>query len=104
YDKTLKLWDVETGKCLRTFEGHSKSVNSVSLSSDSRYAFSGSSDNTLKLWEIETGKCLHTFEGHSGIVDSVSLSVDGRYALSGSWDKTLKLWRLIWKLEFDENK
>jgi WD40 repeat protein len=99
--KTLKLWEVETGKLLRSFEGPSYSV---SFNSDDRYALSGSKDGTLRLWEIETGKCVRTFEGHKGRVDSVCLSFDGRYALSGSWDKTLKLWRLIWKLEFDDEK
>ncbi len=51
-DKTLKFWDVETGKCLRTFEGHGDAVNSVVLSADGRYALSGSHDKTLKLWRL----------------------------------------------------
>jgi len=43
---------VSTGQCLRTFEGHSKEVTSVSLSADGRYALSGSADETLKLWRL----------------------------------------------------
>ena len=100
-DMSLKLWDVSTGQCLRTFEGHSDFVLSVCLSADGKYALSGSSDKTLKLWEVSTGQCLRTFEGHSGPVNSVCLSADGRYAISGGQDGTIKLWRLIWKLEFD---
>ena len=64
-DKTLRLWEVESGKCLRTFEGHTGNVNSVCLSADGRYALSGSEDKTLRLWEVESGKCLRTFEGHT---------------------------------------
>ena len=98
-DKTLKLWEVSTGQCLRTFEGHSEEVKSVSLSADGKYALSGSYDETLKLWEVSTGQCLRTFEGHSdwytdNYVTSVCLSADGKYALSGSYDKTLKLWEV----------
>ncbi len=77
---------------INSFEGHSRTVNSVSLSADGRYALSGSMDKTLKLWDVSTGLCLRTFEGHSGDVNSVCLSTNGKYALSGSADKTLKLW------------
>ncbi|KAA6230458.1 WD40 repeat domain-containing protein (plasmid) [Chlorobium phaeovibrioides] len=91
-DHMLKLWEMSTGQCLRTFEGHSNHVWSVNLSADGKYALSGSGDKTLKLWEMSTGQCLRTFEGHDGGVNSVCLSVDGRYALSGSDDHTLKLW------------
>ncbi len=93
-DMSLKLWDVSTGQCVRTFEGHSDFVLSVCLSADGRYALSGSQDKTLKLWEVSTGQCLRTFVGHSSSVTSVCLSTDDKYALSGSQDKTLKLWEV----------
>lgn len=48
---TLKLWDVSTGKEIRTFIGHTDWVRSV-FSPDGRYALSGSLDKTLKLWEV----------------------------------------------------
>jgi len=94
YYDTLKLWEVETGRCLQSLEGHTDNVWSVYLSPDSRYALSGSDDKTLKLWDLATGRCLRTFEGHTGRVNSVCLSSDGMYALSGSWDSTLKLWQV----------
>ena len=79
---------------VRTCEGHSDGVNSVTFSADGRYALSGSNDMTLKLWEVSTGLCFRTFEGHSGCVNSVCQSADGKYAISGSEDNTLKLWDL----------
>ena len=89
WDQTLKLWDVASSRCLRTFEGHTSSVTSVCLSSDGHYALSGSRDNTVRLWEMGNGRCLRTFEGHTSAVNSVSLSADGRYALSaGKWADT----------------
>jgi WD40 repeat protein len=79
---------------VRTFEGHTASVNSVCLSSDNRWALSGSSDETLRLWEVATGRCLRTFEGHAATVESACLSSDNRWALSGSSDETLGLWEV----------
>jgi WD40 repeat protein/serine/threonine protein kinase len=95
----LKLWEVATGKCLRTFSGHTNTAKSVCLSVDGRFALSGSEDATVKVWEVATGKCLRTFSGHADAVISVCLSADNRFALSRSSDGTIRLWNLDWELE-----
>ena len=92
WDKTLRLWNVDTGECLQTFSGHTDSVRAVSLTPDGRRALSGSWDKTLRLWDVDTGECLQTLQGHSNYVNSVFLSADGSRALSGGWDKTLRFW------------
>ena len=99
-DKTLRLWDVNSGKCLRTFEGHTKTVKSVALSADGRWALSGSHDKTLRVWDVSSGECLRTFEEHEYGVCSVALSADGRWVLSGGGDNTLPLRELDWEVEF----
>jgi WD40 repeat protein/uncharacterized caspase-like protein len=88
------LWDVDTGREIRTFEGHSKWINSVSFSPDGRYIATGSGDDTAKLWDVDTGRKIRTFEGHSKDVYSLSFSPDGRYIATGSWDETAKLWEV----------
>ncbi|MFM6513044.1 MAG: protein kinase, partial [Microcystis panniformis] len=90
-DKTIKIWEVATGKELRTLTGHSGVVLSVAYSPDGRYLASGSQDKTIKIWEVATGKELRTLT--SG-VESVVYSPDGRYLASGSGDKTIKIWRV----------
>ena len=55
-DKTIKLWDVETGGEVRTLSGHIYQVWSVAFGPDGRYALSGSYDRTMRLWNIETGQ------------------------------------------------
>jgi WD40 repeat protein/serine/threonine protein kinase len=92
--RSLRLLDIVSGQCLRTFTGHLADVETVCFSVDGRFALSGSWDKTLKLWNISTSECLHTFTGHSEGVTSVCFRADGRFALSGSWDKTLKLWNI----------
>jgi len=94
YDDTAKLWEVSTGREIRTFKGHSKPVNSVFFSVDGRYIVTGSWDKTAKLWEVSTGREIRTLKGHSGNVTSVSFSADGRYIVTGSSDTTAKLWEV----------
>ena len=92
WDTTLKLWDIATGREIRTFIGHSAVVNSVAVSPDGRLALSGSGDKTIRLWDIATGKEIKMFAGHAGAVYSVAFSPDGRQILTGNEEKVLKLW------------
>ena len=94
YDKTLKVWDLQTERTLHTLEGHSDFVNGVAVTADGRWAISASEDRTLKVWDLETGHELRTLEGHSGSVHDVGVSADGRRAVSASHDRTLKVWDL----------
>ena len=64
----LKVWDVATGKCVATLEGHSLRVKSVAVFPDGRRVVSASWDNTLKVWDVETGECVATLKGHSNKV------------------------------------
>jgi len=91
-DKTVRLWDLETGRCLRVLEGHTNLVLTVAWSTDQRRALSGSADSTLRLWDVETGRCLRVLEGHTDVVWNVALSADHCHALSSSEDKTVRLW------------
>jgi WD40 repeat protein len=93
-DKTVKLWDLATGKETRTFSGHTDCIQSVAISADDRYVISGSKDKTVKLWDLTTGKEIRTFSGHKDKVNSVAISADNRYIISGSFDNTVKLWDL----------
>ena len=91
-DNTVRLWDVETGRCLRTFEGHTGSVWSVEWSPDGEYALSGAYDAVVRLWDVQTGHCLRELKGHEDEIAGIAWSADQRWAISGSGDKTLRLW------------
>ena len=54
-DKTLRVWELATGRCIRTLHGHTGWVTSVAITSDGRYVVSGSNDKTIRRWEIASG-------------------------------------------------
>ncbi|MCA2683350.1 MAG: hypothetical protein IM504_07275 [Microcystis sp. M038S2] len=91
-DKTIKLWNVETGEEIGTLSGHNGSVYSVSFSSDGKTLATGSEDKTIKLWNVETGEEIGTLTRHPSSVYSVSFSSDGKTLATGSYDGTIKLW------------
>jgi WD40 repeat protein len=88
---TLKIWDIPTGRELRTLAGDSGVVPCVALSADGRLAVSASPGETLKVWDVPTGRELCTLAGHSDYVRDVALSADGQLAVSAD-NKTIKVW------------
>lgn len=92
-DRTIKLWNLQTGETIRTFKGHTGAVFSVALSSDGQTLASASEDKTVRLWHLETGELLSTFAGHAEQVNAVVFSPDRHTLVSASHDKTIKIWQ-----------
>jgi WD40 repeat protein len=91
FDDTIKIWDTESGRELRTLAGHTNTVYAVAYSPDGRRIATGSWDNTVKIWNAETGQEIRTLTGHTSRITSVTYSPEGRRISSGSWDKTIKI-------------
>jgi WD40 repeat protein len=96
-DKTARLWDVETGKEIRRFVGHTSWINCAVFSPDGRFiltasGLSGDEDNTARLWNVETGKEIRRFEGHSERVNTVAFSPTSGFILTGSDDGSVRVW------------
>ena len=56
----MKLWDVTSGECLQTLEGHSRWVERVSFSPDGTKVASKDLDDIFKIWDSSTGECTFT--------------------------------------------
>ncbi len=94
FDRTIAVWDLETGSQIHRFTGHQAAVNSIAVSPDGRRIVSGSGDNTVVVWDLETGNQIHRLTGHQAAVNSVAVSPDGRRIVSGSHDNTVVVWDL----------
>ena len=79
-DGDITLWDLATGRPLRTLEGHAGGVYAVAMSGDGTRALSGSADKTLRVWDLATGRLLRTLKGHAGGVYAVAMGGDGTWA------------------------
>jgi WD40 repeat protein len=91
-ERTLFLWDLESGEELMAFED--SYVFGVDISPDGQTALSVNSDAMVTLWDLTTGEAIRQFEGHDGVVWGVAYSPDGKTAITASWDSTLILWDL----------
>ncbi|MFD0035585.1 protein kinase [Streptomyces sp. NPDC127172] len=90
----IRIWDLDTGECLRVLTGHVSEVTALNVSPDNRFVLSGSTDNTARLWEFESGRCLRTLRGHKRDVEAVLLDTSTQTALTASSDNTIRQWNL----------
>ncbi len=91
-DRSLKIWDLDTGQILRTLMAHTDTVWGVALALNGRRAVSASADGTLRIWDTQSGQVLRTLAGHDGGVLAVATTPNGRTIVSGSVDCTIRIW------------
>lgn len=94
----LKLWDVATGKELRTLKGAAHDGDSMAFSPDGKILVAAGAGAEVKFWNVATGDELRVLGGHAGVVASFAFSPDGKKLLTGSYDQTIRLWDVAaWK-------
>ena len=117
WDKTIKLWDVDSGSELVSIgQGEKKATSrallykgdvsgyrlalsgiagSLAFSPDGGQIASGHWSGEIKIWDAATGKQLKTLDGHKNWCDSIAFSPDGKQIVSAGGDKTIKLWDVM---------
>ncbi|ETO16523.1 G-protein beta WD-40 repeats containing protein, partial [Reticulomyxa filosa] len=106
FDKTIRIWDIESTKQLILFKGHKHYVNNVKYGSNEfiNTILSGSTDFSVRLWDMRSGKKIQIFNGHTDVVHAVEYSPfviknsdeviggNSNVICSGSSDNTIRFW------------
>lgn len=91
-DASIKVWDVETGKLLRSMAGHTEAVLDICFNPSGALLASASTDVTVKVWDFDKFICIKTLQGHEHSVSGVKFTPSGEFLLSCSRDKSIKVW------------
>ena len=83
-DRTLKVWDLQTGSLLLTLEGHTGIVKAVAIAPDGSHLISGAWDHTLRVWDLQTGRETQQFQEKTGVVTDIEIAPNGRKFISAA--------------------
>ena len=86
----VRLWDVKTGREVRTLKGHKHVPSSVAISPDGKLLASAAGDATVRLWEVATGREISAMGDHLDWVRCVRFSPNGRFLITGSLNGSIR--------------
>jgi WD40 repeat protein len=92
WDRTVRVWDADSGRRLAVLRGHENRVTSVAFDPNGRRIISGSDDQTVRVWDADSGRELAVLRGHRKLVTSVAFDPNSRRIVSGSSDGTVRVW------------
>eukprot|EP00731_Ephydatia_muelleri_P031306 Em0022g820a len=91
-DRTIKLWELASGRLKLTLTGHISTVRGLAVSPRHPYLFSAGEDKQVKCWDLEYNKVIRHYHGHLSGVYSLSLHPTIDVLVSGSRDATARVW------------
>jgi WD40 repeat protein len=94
-DKFVKVWEVPSGKFLKSFEGHTHHVLDVGWKPDGKLLASGGADNVIKVWDYEKGEQARTIpNAHQKQITRLAFFGKAGLFLTASGDGNVKLWNI----------
>jgi len=92
YDRTVRLWDMASGKCLHELKGHSETVRALAFSPDGIRVASAGFDRSIKTWNVHDGSLHGSWPSHGDTIRSLTFAPDGKLLISAANDRTIKIW------------
>ncbi|KAI8377800.1 WD40-repeat-containing domain protein [Radiomyces spectabilis] len=92
----IEVFDTNTGKKIRTLEGHEGGVWALQFKGGENYdpervLVSGGCDRDVRVWDLNSGRLRHVLRGHTSTVRCLKMK-DKRLAVTGSRDNTMRVW------------
>jgi len=91
-DKTIKIWEVNTGVELFTLSGHDNWVRGVMFHPGGKFLVSCSDDKTVRTWDIKNQRCMKTLAAHEHFCTTFDFHNSAPVMITGSVDLTVKIW------------
>ena len=93
---SIRFWDVESGKEIRSIDTHHRWISSISFSPDGKELATGDLENTIALWDVVSGKYLWVHISHYiAQQNPIAFSADGKVLASEGDYHSIKLWDVI---------
>jgi WD40 repeat protein len=96
-DKSIKLWQIPSGKLLATLNGHTGAIRTINYSPDGKLLATTGFDQTLKLWHVSNNggsEVFRTIISSVYVVNGIAFSPDGKYLVTGDQNGSIKLWEV----------
>ena len=96
HDKTVRLWDAQTGAPVSSWSGHKDGVVSVAYSPTGHHIASGSGDKTVRLWDIHSGQCQVLLDGFQDVASDIAwkATIEGIYMAVGGRNQSVRMWKV----------
>lgn len=101
-DCTAKIWNIKTGQCLITLQGHRARILKIALSPDEKHVLTCSQDSNAICWNTEHGNVCSKFTGHIYAVLAGAFSHDSKQIITGSLDKRAIIWDAMSATKYTE--
>ena len=93
-DKFVKVFEVPSGKLLKSFEGHTHHVLDVAWKADGKLLVSGGADNVLKAWDYEKGEQVRTFGNQGKQITRLMFKGTTSEVVTCSGDAVVRFWNV----------
>jgi len=93
-DKTIKLWELATGRCVATFIGHDNWVRGLRFHPNGKFLISVSDDKSMRIWDIAQGRSIKNLaDAHPHFISCIDYCIHNPHVATGSVDDTVKIWK-----------
>ncbi|ETN38770.1 uncharacterized protein HMPREF1541_06808 [Cyphellophora europaea CBS 101466] len=91
FDRQMKLWDTETGKCISRFTT-GKTPHCLVFQPEGNEFLAGMSDKKIVSFDVRSGELTQEYDHHLGAINTLVFVDEGRRFISTSDDKSLRAW------------